>query len=252
MDEEFQNNQEAPSSESETAATENTESHSTEEAQPESQASQSISEEARIMQTYAQNAMRQNQSLQNEIAELRKSLAPKPPAPKPIDDEDFRDSPARAMERMLEQKINEAISPIAQDFAVTRRERAFANQFQSTIANVNPALVQYSDALAPMVRQVIGDADPTPQAIQMATLMVIGNLALNNQIPGQQMQNNTPPTPAATNRTIPASAPNRTGSAPAKKAQLTESQRRAFTRLGYKEGQEQDFLSYLSADEVTF
>ncbi len=205
------------------------------------------------MRQITQNAVQQNRVLQQQIANLQSSLAPRPEAPAPVTDEDFQTSPAEAMRRLIDERISQSISPIAQDFAVQKKERAFVQQLDSALDNVRPGLSEYRDALAPRIRQVIGDADPTPQAIHMATLMVIGDMALKGQTAGNPPSNNTANPPVASRGSnVPASAPNRAPAPSGKKVTLTESQKRTMKNLGFAVGEEKEFMNFLNADEVTF
>lgn len=221
-------------------------------------------DELRLLSTYARNAAQQNQYLQQQLHEMRQQLEYiKPNTPQSrqpvVTDDDFRESPAAAMEKLfeskLEEKLNRTISPLLEAQREQQRERIFNQTFESTLSAMNPALIPYASALAPEVRRFLGNADPTPQALQMATLMVVGNYALQGGAPG----NNVPQNPQANNmapannrQPVPASAPSSAPRTKAAATKLTESQLRAFNRLGYKAGQEQEFLAMLNSDEVRF
>lgn len=224
-------------------------------------------EEIQILQTFARNASQQNQILQQRLLDmqqqlegLNRSVAPTKPNAPIVTDDDFRESPAAAMDRLfdakLEEKLNRTIAPLIQAQQEQQRERQFHQTFQSSLYALNPQLASYADQLAPEVRQFLGNAPPTPEAIQAATLMVVGKYVVaGSGIPSSQppanppVQNNSPSRPSTVPAAAPTSAPRST---PKNTPKLNESQLRAFNRLGYKPGQEQEFIDMLMADEVRF
>lgn len=221
-------------------------------------------EELRILQTYAQNAAKQNQYLQQQLAEMQQQLAgvsrtvqketPRAPI---VTDEDFQSSPAAAMERLfehkLEEKLNATIAPLLETARKQQREQTFKQNFVSTLSAINPALSQYADSMAPEVLSMLGDADPTPQNLQMATLMTIGKYAVSGGAAAPQTTS-APAMPANNSSArVPASAPSNTPRSTSKGARkLSEAELRSFNKLGYKPGQEADFLEMLNAEEVRF
>lgn len=227
-------------------------------------AASSNNEEFSVLSTFAQNAARQNQILQQQLLEMKQQLeginnrtqqnAPKAPV---VTDDDFRESPAAAMERLfdhkLEEKLNRTVAPLLESHREQQRERVFNTSFVSTLQAMNPALLPYAENLAPEVKSFLGSADPTPQNIQMATLMAVGKYAMSGG--SQQAPQSSAPSNTSSNMSrqpVPASAPSSAPRTKPNTPKLTESQLRAFNRLGYKAGQEQDFLNMLAADEVRF
>jgi len=245
--------------------TETTEQEGTTETPSNEPAATSSGDEFSVLSTFAQNAARQNQILQQQLLEMKQQLegintrtqqsAPKAPI---VTDDDFRESPAAAMERLfehkLEEKLNRTVAPLLETHREQQRERAFNSSFVTTLQAMNPALLPYAENLAPEVKSFLGAADPTPQNIQMATLMAVGKYAMSGGTQ-QPQQSSSPATTNQNNMTrqpVPASAPSSAPRTRQSAPKLSESQLRAFNRLGYKAGQEQEFLNMLEADEVRF
>jgi hypothetical protein len=221
--------------------------------------------ELQILEQYARNASQQNQVLQQQLHEMRQQLsglsarteqaAPKTPI---ITDDDLRERPAEAMERLfeakLEERLNRTIAPLLEEQRNQSRERAFVQNFSSTLQSINPQLVPYAEPIATEVRQFLGSADPTPQNLQMATYMILGKYAASGGLPQNNptAPSNSPSTPPMTRQPIPAAAPTSAPRSRPAAPKLDEVQLRAFNRLGYKAGQEQEFMDFLNADEVQF
>jgi len=210
-------------------------------------------EELNILRTVAKNAAQQTMQLRQRMDELTARLTPKQEEPQ-ITDDDFREAPARSMETMLERKMSKLMAPINAEAENIRRERMFTSNFNSVVSAIDPNLASYAEVLAPRVRNVLGDVEATPQAIQFATLAVLGQMSLEMR--------NTPKEEAPARRevanarpVVPANAPSNTprqSAAPKSKVQLTESQRKYMENLGFKPGQEDAYMSFLQADEVNF
>lgn len=84
----------------------------------------------------------------------------------------------------------------------------------------------------------------------MATVMAIGNYAIQGGLPTSAPSQPAPTTMGRPN--VPASAPSSSPRSRPAKVALTETERRAMARLGYKEGQEAKFKAMIEADEVSF
>jgi hypothetical protein len=220
-------------------------------------------DELAVLSTYARNAAQQNQLLQQQMHELRQQMSnvservtPVTPRAPVITDEEIRETPAAAMEKLfdakLEQRLNQTMAPLLEAQRAQQREAQFQQSFVPVVSALRPDLAQYATALAPAVRQLLGNADPTPQNIQMATVMAIGQYAIQGSVPGASAQSSQSAPSNVSRQNVPASAPSSSPRPAPSKIKLTETERRAMTRLGYKEGQESEFKTMIEADEVSF
>jgi hypothetical protein len=218
------------------------------------------SEEYRLLTQVAQNATRQNQILQQQLQQLQQQVdgvsrtVTQATPPKPIvTDEDFQTAPAAALERLLDAKLSATIAPLINEQRANQRERVIANALPQILGSINPEAAGYAEVIAPVVKNILGDADPTPQNLQMAVLMAVGQYALKPPTETPRSNNSSPANENMGRRSTPPSVPNSAPRSPApQKTKLTETQTRLFNKLGYKPGQEAEFIKFLEADEVTF
>jgi hypothetical protein len=219
--------------------------------------SSSDSEELRMLTQVAQNATRQNQLLQQQLQQLQqqmegvsRSVQQNTPTRPIVTDEDFQTSPSAALERLLDHKLSATISPLLEEQKNQQRIRTVNSVLPQVLSAINPNAAAYAEGLAPAVLEILGTADPTPANIRMATIMAVGNYALSGAPATSNTPSNEPPVRRSSN---PPNVPNNAPRTKApEKIKLTEQQRRLANKLGYKEGQEADFLKFLEADEVTF
>lgn len=198
-----------------------------------------------IFRQMAHDALERERRLQQRLEELEgksRQTSDNPPPDKETD-------PIGYMEWLIDQKTK----PTNEFIQTQRRQQTFAN-------NAAPVFQKYP-ALAPYQQQIMGavwnifansNVEPTPLAIETYTQAYVGQMLLQNpslltqsapQSNGN-VPNNRPPVPNRAPNTPPASR------APAPK--LTPSQLEAFNALGFKPGQEKEFLERLNSSTRTF
>ncbi len=219
-------------------------------------ASQVDREELETLRKLTDRSIERERQLEREVRELREAATrtpPPPPAPLPDKAEDPVGHLSAVMDQRfqtLAEQLQQSVKPLQEFTRVQQNQTTFANA-AIALSNEMPQL-KNQQFWTDLYNQLPSTFNPTQDNVRLAALTYYGQLSLAGRAP--QPVSSTPARVENKQPTPPRHEGSR-GANPQKATELTEGQRRAFLRAvkagQFKDGEEQQFVEYLSADTRT-